>query len=106
MGLEALGGNTVGHYNTAIGSIALAGLTTGSVNIALGFSAGRNLTTGSNNIDIGNVGVAGEGNTIRIGANGTHTSTFIAGISGAAVNGTPVGKRQWPTWRGSVFSPL
>jgi len=51
----------------------------------LGFKAGRNLTTGNNNIDIGNMGVAGESNTIRIGTTGTQTATFIAGISGATV---------------------
>jgi hypothetical protein len=47
--------------------------------------AGSNLTTGSNNIDIGNKGVAGEGNTIRIGRQRTQTATFIAGINGATV---------------------
>jgi len=51
----------------------------------LGHLAGQNLTTGSNNIDIGNVGVATEANTIRIGAEGTQASTFVAGISGATV---------------------
>jgi len=57
----------------------------------LGFKAGRNLTTGNNNIDIGNMGVAGESNTIRIGTTGTQTATFIAGISGATVaNGVGV----------------
>ena len=61
--------------------------TTGSSNIALGASAGQNLTTGSNNIDIGNAGVAGESNTIRIGTVGTQTNTFIAGISGVTVAG-------------------
>ena len=49
-------------------------------NIALGFLAGGNLTTGSNNIDIGNPGVAGESNTIRIGTTGTDGPTYIAGI--------------------------
>src|SRR5205823_6191369 len=52
-----------------------------------GVSAGINLTTGSNNIDISAVGVAGESNTIRIGRVGTHTNTFIAGISGVTVAG-------------------
>jgi hypothetical protein len=33
----------------------------------LGVAAGRNLTTGNNNIDIGNPGIAGESNTIRVG---------------------------------------
>ena len=61
--------------------------TTGTSNIALGFNAGFNLTTGSNNIDIGNAGVAGESNTIRIGTAGTQTNTFIAGISGVTVAG-------------------
>src|SRR5262249_25673973 len=35
--------------------------------------------------DIGHAGVAGEANTIRIGSNGIHTNTFIAGISGVTV---------------------
>ena len=61
--------------------------TTGSSNIALGFHAGLNLTTGSNNIDIGNVGVAAEANTIRVGKVGTQQATFIAAISGKAVPG-------------------
>ena len=46
----------------------------------MGFDAGVNLTTGDNNIDIGNEGVAGESNTIRIGTAGIQTATFIAGI--------------------------
>src|SRR5262249_11814938 len=54
-------------------------------NIALGDRAGVDFTTGSNNIDIGNRGVAGESNTIRIGTGGNSTATFIAGISGATV---------------------
>jgi len=64
----------MGNYNLS---------TTGGSNIALGDSAGSNLTTGSNNIDIGSKGLAGESNTIRIGKNGTQTTTRIAGISGA-----------------------
>jgi uncharacterized coiled-coil protein SlyX len=54
----------------------------------VGSSAGVNLTTGSNDIDIGNLGAAGESNTIRIGS--TQTRTFIKGISGVAVTGTAV----------------
>jgi hypothetical protein len=49
-----------------------------------------NLTTGGNNIDIGNAGVAGESNKIRIGRQGTHNGTFIAGISGVAGTGSHV----------------
>jgi len=73
-----------------MGSSALASNTTGDSNVALGFAAGLNLTTGDNNIDIGNRGVAGESNAIRVGTQGTHTSTFIAGISGETVTGSAV----------------
>ena len=83
--------NTIGNGNTAIGLEALFNNTAGSDNIALGAGAGYNLTTGSNNIDIGNAGAANESNKIRIGTNGTHTNTFIAGISGVTVaNGVGV----------------
>jgi hypothetical protein len=90
-GSEALYSNTTASSNTAIGRRALFSNTTGSLNIALGSEAGMNLTTGSNNIYIGNLGVAGESKTIRIGTTGTQTKTFIAGISGATVaNGVGV----------------
>jgi Chaperone of endosialidase len=89
-GYQALYLNKTGGSNTANGVQALY-RTTGGSNIALGFQAGVNLTTGSNNIDIGNVGVAAEANTIRIGTGGTQTATFIAGISGkTAAGGIPV----------------
>jgi hypothetical protein len=84
-GVNALFSNTIGNSNTADGWNALRRNTTGSSNIALGFNAGTNLTTGSNNIDIGNVGVAGDANMIRIGKQGTQTSTFVAGISGSTL---------------------
>jgi hypothetical protein len=87
-GFEALFNNFIGSNNTADGRFALFNNTMGSSNIALGFQAGFNLTTGNNNIDIGNGGVAGESSTIRIGI--FQTRTFIAGISGAAVTGSPV----------------
>jgi len=53
----------------------------------LGVYAGSTLTTGSNNIEIGNVGVAAEANTIRLGTVGIQQATFIAGISGQTVVG-------------------
>jgi hypothetical protein len=89
-GNGALLANTTGNNNTAHGVNALISNTTGNSNIALGVSAGVNLTTGSNNIDIGNGGVAGEANTIRIGIEGTQTATFIAGIANATVTGSAV----------------
>ena len=84
-GQGCLYSNTTGRNNTATGQNALRNNTTGSFNVALGGNAGFNLTTGSNNIDIFDRGVAGEANTIRIGRQGTQTTTFIAGISGATV---------------------
>jgi hypothetical protein len=89
-GVNALFGNTTGNNNTASGEAALFRNTTGSSNIAVGVNAGSNLTIGNNNIHIGNVGVAGEANTIRVGMQGTQTRTFIAGISGVAVAGSTV----------------
>jgi hypothetical protein len=90
-GNVALYSNTTGFYNTASGNVALYSNTTGSNNIALGALAGSNLTVGSNNIDIGNPGVAGESNIIRIGLPGTHGPTYIAGIYGSvAPNGGSV----------------
>jgi hypothetical protein len=76
-----------GDDNTAIGSFALQDNSSGRNNIALGVEAGFYLTTGSNNIEIGNQGNAGEGNTIRIGVEGTQAATYIAGIFNATVTG-------------------
>jgi uncharacterized coiled-coil protein SlyX len=90
-GYFALWANTTGNNNTATGYNALLNSTTGNNNIALGYFAGSNLTTGDNNIDIGNPGVAGEANTIRIGTVGTQTATYIAGVMGKTTpKGTPV----------------
>ena len=84
-GFEALIFNTSGASNTSVGYNSLLNNTTGSNNIAVGALAGMNLTTGNANIDIGNVGVAAESRTIRIGTAGTQRKTFVAGISGTTV---------------------
>jgi len=90
-GQGALNKLTTGSSNTAQGQGALKALTTGSNNIALGFNAGQTLTTGGNNIEIGNVGVVGDANTIRLGKAGTQNATFVAGIFGSTVaNGVGV----------------
>ena len=82
-GSQALFYNTTGAANTAVGYAALFQNTIGNHNIALGSGAGYNLTTGSNNIDIGDGGgLGGESATIRIGAVGIQTRTFIAAIRG------------------------
>ncbi len=91
-GAYALGFNTTGILNTACGYRALFSNSTGARNIALGQYAGF-LTTGNDNIAIGNSGVLGEGNTIRIGTAETHTRAFIAGIRGVTTgnaNAIPV----------------
>lgn len=74
--------------NIGIGFQTLYQLNTGGRNIALGVAAGQNFTgSESNNILVGSAGVIGDGNTIRIGTQGSGTSqqntTFIAGIRGA-----------------------
>lgn len=89
-GARAMYENDEGSKNTTVGIDAMVHNTTGSYNIALGYMAGSNLTTGQNDLDIGNVGVAAESNTIRIGTEGTQTATYIAGVSDAAVSGAEV----------------
>ncbi len=109
-GDAALFSNTTGSLNTATGWSALGNNTIGTGNIALGAGAGHNLD-GDNNIDIGNDGVSGDANTIRIGnpvtsvyndvpnptgrtTRTTHpanTDTYIAGIFGSTTSmGMPV----------------
>jgi hypothetical protein len=78
-GMRTLGANTTGDNNTAAGFLALSNNTVGANNIAIGANGGASLTTGNFNIDIGNVGVAGEGNTIRIGDT-NQTRAFVSGI--------------------------
>jgi len=85
-GVNALVSNATGNNNVAVGNAALEKIT-GSRNIALGSSAGRNINTGDDNIHIGNHGLPRDSNVIRIGAVGSQTNTFIAGISGVAVSG-------------------
>ncbi len=80
IGENAMRLNTTADGNTAVGQLALENNTTGARNIAIGDAAGRLLTTGDDNIMIGNLGVAAEGNTIRIGTG--QTRAFVAGIRG------------------------
>ncbi len=93
IGSLAAHSNFTGGGNTVVGEQALFDNQSGNYNIALGFAAGTR-TTGSNNIVIGDIGVEGESNTIRIGGDGfgggPQTAAFIAGISGTAVVGDAV----------------
>ncbi len=93
VGSNALVVNTTGAGNLALGNDALLGNTTGSDNIAVGVGAGAALTTGDHNIAIGHPGEADESATIRLGAAGTHTRAFVAGVRGvtpAALDVLPV----------------
>jgi hypothetical protein len=90
LGAYSLQLNTVGANNVAAGYQALYGNTKGSNNVALGRDAGYNLTSGSNNIDISNEGLAGDNDTIKIGAASTQTKTYIAGIENSKVTGAAV----------------
>jgi hypothetical protein len=99
-GLQALQQNTSGSYNTAMGVYALSYLGNnapgGSGNIALGYQAGYNFNGNeSGNIDIGNLGVTGDNNIIRIGTG--QTQTFIAGVingNGGGLTGLNVSAAQ------------
>ncbi len=100
-GTDTMVFNTAGWLNTAIGANALHNSTTGTLNVALGWAAGDR-TTGNNNITIGNIGTAGESDTIRIGAPATvidefgvthlaHKAIYVGGIIGKTTpRGVPV----------------
>jgi hypothetical protein len=78
-----------GNSNTALGSAAGANITSGTGNTFLGSFAGTNIGSGpaSGNIEINNSGSSGDNDAIKIGTQGTQTSTLIAGINGASISG-------------------
>jgi len=109
IGAQCLGVVDTGSFNTGLGQ-AYQSLTSGTNNIGIGYGAGLFLTTGSrniilgnyntnggqnytsnesNNICIGNAGVLGQSNAIRIGISGAglgqQDKCFIAGIDGVDV---------------------
>ena len=96
-GYGALAHNTSGSFNTAFGSHALEASgyysylndgQCGNNNIALGYNAGGNyIAYESGNIDIGNEGVQGDNNIIRIGS--SQTNAFIAGNVGIGTVNPP-----------------
>ncbi len=85
----AVGSNALvtieGNNNTALGYRALFGVA-GNNNLALGIDAGKKIIRGSNNIMIANQGGEFDTRTIRLGAQGNHRATFIAGIRGATIS--------------------
>ena len=109
IGAQCLTVVNTGGFNTGLGQ-AYQSLTSGTNNIGIGYGAGLFLTTGSrniilgnyntnggqnytssesNNICIGNAGVLGQSNAIRIGISGAglgqQDKCFIAGIDGVNV---------------------
>lgn len=90
VGVGALQNQETGLSCIAIGVEALSLITDGDFNIAIGDGAGEALTTNdSSNIIIGNIGTAGDNNTIRIGTNGAglgqQDKCYIAGIANVNV---------------------
>lgn len=84
---------TTGELNTAVGWSSLGMLTTGTRNIAVGHIAGVSYTGAEDsNIVIGNQGVLGESNVIRIGQQGSGSSQqdacAIAGIYNTGIGAT------------------
>lgn len=80
----AIGENSLllatGDNNTAIGSHTGSSIVTGTGNILIGHEAGEDLTlTDSNNIVIGNKGIAGDMDSIKLGEEGTHGCTYLVG---------------------------
>lgn len=87
---KALNGQP-GNSNTLIGPNCGYQLINGDSNIAIGSFSGYQWTsTESNNIAIGNGGVTGDSNTMRLGASGSGpgqvAATYIGGIAGVATS--------------------
>lgn len=86
---------TSGSYNTGIGDSSLRNVLTGGYNSAIGYNAGQQYTgSESSNVMIGNAGVTGESNVMRLGTNGSGngqvSSCYVAGVTGVTVTGTAV----------------
>lgn len=82
IGFKAGTSLTTADNNTAVGYEALNSVIFGTDNIAIGHLAGSDYTGGdTDNIAIGNVGIVGESDVIRIGTD--QTECYVAGISGA-----------------------
>lgn len=84
-----------GGDNTAIGDRCGLNLASGNFNVLFGSSTAVNYTgTESSNIIICNPGVLGESNVMRLGTSGSSnfqvSTTFIAGINGNTLSGTPL----------------
>jgi|GEM_PF-2689749 hypothetical protein len=106
IGSISLTGLTSGTFNTAIGANSASTLLTGTNNIFVGYNTGDAYTASeSSNILIGNTGVVGESNIIRIGIQGSgagqQNQCFLAGVlntvSGRVVKTTIPGAYPYTT---------
>lgn len=91
IGTSTLTNATTGTNNTCVGYISASNLLTGSFNIAVGQDSGIGWTGAeSNNIVIGNGGVTGESNALRIGSTGggaaQQNKCWIAAIRGVTTD--------------------
>jgi hypothetical protein len=93
----ALGWNTTGSYNTAIGQLALNSNTTASNNTAVGYQAGYSTTTGTESVYIGqNAGYSAttNGQNVFVGryagypTTGNYNAFFGYGAGSAVTSGT------------------
>lgn len=96
VGTNSMHSATTSSLNCAFGYTSLTNILGGGYNIAIGVASGSNYTGNeSQNICIGNPGVTGESNALRIGIQGTgnqqQDKCFIAGIVSATIsNAEPV----------------
>jgi hypothetical protein len=96
VGYGALQAHPGSFHNTAVGWGAGVGLKAGYFNLMLGYFAGGKNTGGNYNVYLAYPGDSSqptEGNTIRIGNEGSQTRAFITGIRGAttgSANAIPV----------------
>ena len=83
VGVGALEFTSAANGNVAVGDSALEHAS-GANNVGVGFLAGRDQGAGSNNIYLGAqvFGQPGDSNTMYLGAVGTQTRAFIAGVRG------------------------
>ena len=84
---DATGGFSAGTLNATTVNAAFRGNGSALTNL----NASQLTFSGDGNIDIGTTAAAGDNDTLRIGAPGTQTNAFVAGIYGAtAASGVPV----------------
>ena len=92
--MSALGVNTTGQQNTALGYDAFGALTTGSYGVAIGYQAGKSLTTAHTNTAVGRMSLytstTGANNTCLGEASGYAITTGSNNVCIGAESGSPI----------------